>query len=174
MCATKPILKLTLKYSRPMPSPTIHHTFALQRSYAAAPERVFAAFADPAQKRSWFADGFTSHDVLSFELDFQVGGVERILYRFREGTPFPGTLLAMEGRILEIVPGCRVVSASSMAMAGRIFSASLVTADIVPTESGTDLTLTHQGAFFENSDGPELRQAGWGKLLDHLENALAA
>ena len=157
-----------------MPPPTIHHTFVLQRSFAASPDHVFAAFADPAQKRRWFADGFPSHDVLSFELDFQVGGVERIVYQFKEGTPFPGTLMALEGRILEIVPGSRVVSASSMSMAGRIFSASLVTAEIIPTESGTDLILTHQGAFFENSDGPEGRQGGWGKLLDRLENALAA
>ena len=35
----------------------IHSTFVIERSYPATPERVFAAFADPAQKRRWFAAG---------------------------------------------------------------------------------------------------------------------
>jgi len=33
-----------------------HSTFVIERHYAAAPERVFAAFADPAKKRRWFAE----------------------------------------------------------------------------------------------------------------------
>ena len=41
----------------------IHHTFVIERSYAAQPERVFAAFADPAKKRRWFAEG-EHHDVV--------------------------------------------------------------------------------------------------------------
>ena len=33
---------------------------------------------------------------------------------------------------------------------------------------------THQGAFFENSDGPQMREHGWRALLDKLGQALAA
>jgi len=50
----------------------------------------------------------------------------------------------------------------------KIFSASLVTFEFLPSETGTDLIVTHQGAFFEGADGPEMREAGWRKLLDRL------
>ena len=32
---------------------------------------------------------------------------------------------------------------------------------------------THQGAFFEGADGPEMREAGWRKLLDQLATDMA-
>jgi hypothetical protein len=55
-----------------------------------------------------------------------------------------------------------------MAVGDKCISASLVTVEFLTSETGTDLILTHQGAFFEGADGPEMRQAGWRKLLDRL------
>jgi uncharacterized protein YndB with AHSA1/START domain len=43
----------------------------------------------------------------------------------------------------------------------------------LPTETGTDLICTHQGAFFEGSGGPAMREEGWRSLLDALEAELA-
>ena len=40
-------------------------------------------------------------------------------------------------------------------------------------EVGTDLIVTHQGAFFEGSDGAQMREQGWRKLLDKLTKELA-
>ena len=37
-----------------------HATFTIRRAYPAAPERVFAAFSDPAKKRRCFAESKTS------------------------------------------------------------------------------------------------------------------
>ncbi|HYO80380.1 MAG TPA: SRPBCC domain-containing protein, partial [Bryobacteraceae bacterium] len=72
-----------------------HATFSIEREYPATPSRVFEAWADPAQKRRWFAeaDGF---EVESFEMNFRVGGSERAVFRFSAsnppaGAPLPGT-----------------------------------------------------------------------------------
>jgi hypothetical protein len=66
------------------------------------------------------------------------------------------------------VAGRRVVTASTMSIGEKCISASLVTAELLPSGTGTELILTHQGAFFEGADGPEMREAGWHKLLAQL------
>ena len=150
----------------------IHSTFLIERSYPATTERVFGAFADPARKRRWFAEGGSS-DVEEFEMDFRVGGNERVLYRFKEGTPFPGATYATDSNYQDILPNRRIVLAYSTTFGGRRVSACLATIEFLPTEKGTDLILTHQGAFFEGSDGPEMREAGWRKLLERLPEELS-
>lgn len=145
----------------------IHSTFVIERSYPVTPERAFAAFADPEQKRRWFAAG-DHHDIEHYELDFRVGGKERACLRFHEGTPLSGQLLTNDIGYLNIVPDHRIVFASAMAVDGRCISASLATVEFLPSEDGTDVIFTHQGAFFEGSDGPQMREAGWRKLLSRL------
>jgi hypothetical protein len=39
-------------------------------------------------------------------------------------------------------------------------------------DGGTNLIFTDQGAYFENSDGPERRTQGWNQLLEQLANHL--
>ena len=149
----------------------IHSTFIIERSYPKPPERVFLAFADKAAKRRWFAEG-ESHSVEEFEMDFRVGGVERVRYRLNEKTPFAGVALTAEGSYLDIVPDRRIVTVSTMELGDRRISASLVTIEILSTDEGSDLICTHQGTFFEGADGPELREAGWQQLLDQLATEL--
>src|SRR5258705_13155410 len=114
-----------------MVEPTvIHDSFVIERTYPAAVERVFAFLSDPAKKRRWYADSETSA-VESFEMDFREGGAERSRYRMNERTPFPGAVLANDGIYQDIVPGRRVVLATSMTLAGRRISCSLITIELL-------------------------------------------
>jgi uncharacterized protein YndB with AHSA1/START domain len=150
----------------------IHSTFVIERSYPKPPEVVFSAFADAAKKRRWFAEGH-SHEVEEFEMDFRVGGTERARYRFKEGSPFPGVALTNEGSYQDIVPNRCIVNASTMTLGDKRISSSLVTFEFLRTDKGTDLICTHQGAFFEGADGPQMREAGWHTLLENLAKDLA-
>ena len=150
----------------------IHSTFVVERSYPKSPEQVFAALADAGKRRRWFAEG-ASHDVEEFAMEFRVGGAEQMRYRFKEGSPLPGMQLTNVGWYLDIVPDRRVVMASAMTLGEARISAALVTYELVPTAAGTDLIVTHQGTFFEGSDGPERREGGWRSLLDKLGTELA-
>lgn len=149
-----------------------HSTFVIERSYPQPPDRVFAAFADPKKKRRWFAEG-GSTDVEEFTMDFRVGGAERVLMRFKPGSPFPGVALTNEGTFHDIVPNKRIVNACTMALGDKRISASLVTIELLPTDKGTDLICTNQGAYFEGSDGPQIREHGWRVLFEQLATELA-
>jgi uncharacterized protein YndB with AHSA1/START domain len=155
-------------------APAVHNTFVIERTYPAAPAKVFAAFADPAKKRRWYAEN-PNHECESFEMDFRVGGVERARYRFGPKSPFPGAILANEGRLEDVAPDRRVVISSSMTLADRRVSTTLVTIELAPAaDGGTTLTCTHQGVFYEGSDSPQMREGGWRALFDRLAAELAA
>lgn len=149
----------------------VHNTIVIDRAYPVSPERVFAAFADPAKKRRWFVEG-ESHEIESYDMDFRVGGKEHYASRFKEGTPVAGLRLKSENIFRDIVPNRRIIFTSTMAMEGKCFSISLGTVELLPTEKGTDLILTFQSAFLEGADGPEMREAGWRGLLEKLGKEL--
>ncbi len=146
--------------------PVTHSTFTIERNFPAPPDRVFHTFADPALKRTWFAEG---HNLDSHELDFRPGGKETTVSRFPAGSPFPGAELANHTVYLDIEPAARIVFAYTMSMNGRRFSASLATVEFFPTDAGTRMLFTDQGAYFEHSDGPEMRRDGWTQILSRIE-----
>jgi len=152
-------------------NPTVtHSTFTIERRYAAAPERVFSAFADPAKKQRWFAE--RNLRKAEFEMDFQVGGRERTKALMGPDTPFPGAAIINETVYQDIVANRRIVFAYTMTIGENRISASLATVELLPSENGTALIFTEQGAFFENSDGPKMRQEGWNGILDALRAEL--
>ena len=163
-----------MKSAQPQPAKeaTVNHaTFAIERSYPTTPERVFAAFADPAKKRRWFAEG-EEFEVERFEMDFRVGGVERARFRPTEG-PMKGVAFGNDTTYQDIVPNRRIVLAYTMSAGDKRISASLATFEFLGDDTGTRLVFTEQAAFFECADGPDMRRAGWNQLLDSLGKELS-
>jgi uncharacterized protein YndB with AHSA1/START domain len=150
---------------------TVHATFAVERSYPHSPERVFAAFADPAKKRRWFMPD-ESHAIEKFELDFRTGGREHVALRMGPGAPITG-VIENRGTYQDVVPNQRFVATYTMSHDGRVFSIAVLTIELLPSAAGTDLICTHQGTYLEGADGPEMRKHGWTVLLTELEKALA-
>ncbi|MBS0334273.1 MAG: SRPBCC domain-containing protein [Proteobacteria bacterium] len=152
------------------PAPVIHDTFVIERSYPHDRAWVFGYLADPAKKRRWYAaDG----DGATFAMDFREGGAERSSSKMGASTPFPGAELANSGTFEDIVTNVRVVMATSMTLAGRRISTSLITFELFDDGDGTKLVMTHQACFYEGSGGPEMRADGWRRLLDRLARAMA-
>src|ERR1700733_5118362 len=151
-------------------SAVTHSIFVIERNYPVRPERVFAAFADPAKKRRWLKE---NREAEEFEMDFRVGGNERSQSRLGPDTPFPGVAMINRTNYQDIVPNRRIVFAYTMALGEQRISASLATVELLATNKGTDLVFTEQGAFFEGADGPQMRQQGWRQLLEQLAAELA-
>lgn len=145
----------------------VHATCVVERSIARPADAVFAALSDPDKIRQWMGGGAHS-DLLEFHCEFREGGKQVLKYKMRPGTPIAGAVITNEVGFQHIVPGERIVTASTMRMGDRIFSASQVTFELVPSATGTDVIITHQGAFFEGSDGPAMREQGWIALADKL------
>lgn len=139
-----------------------HATFVVERTYDAAPSRVFAAWSEPEAKARWFggSDG-------EFELDFRVGGRE-----FSRGGPPDGPVYTFDGRYQDIVSDERIVYAYEMQLDDRRISVSLATVEFKPASGGTNLVFTEQGAFLDGLDSPEQREEGTGSLLDALGEEL--
>jgi uncharacterized protein YndB with AHSA1/START domain len=150
---------------------TIHNTFVLERHFPQRLARVFSAFSQPALKRRWYAEG--DHDILDFHMDFRLGGDEKYRYRFREGHPIAGSEIANDSIFQDIVEEKRIVMTSRMSLNGKSIVVMLATFEFVPAENGTDLILTHQGAYIDWPDGAKMIEVGWGHLLDLLQKELA-
>lgn len=150
-----------------MPERSVTHaTFTAERTYDAAPARVFAAWADPAAKARWFT-GPDDWESGGYELDFRVGGRER-----SSGGPPGGPVFTYEAIYQDIVPDERIVYAYDMYTDEARISVSLGTVELKPAGAGTRLTYTEQGAYLDGLDTPSQREQGSGSLLDALGEEL--
>jgi len=136
-----------------------HATFVVERTYAASPARVYQAWSDAISKAKWFSKPEI--------FEFRVGGRE-----YSSGGPPEGPVFTFDAYYQEIVPEERIVYSYSLDSDDIRMSVSITTVELIPTEGGTRLVFTEQGAFFDGHDSPEIREHGTNEMLDALGKSL--
>src|SRR4051794_23028599 len=119
-----------------MEQQVIHSTFVVERNFPKPPETVFAAFADPARARRWYAEG-TGHELNEFTSDFRMGGKQILRYRLGPGTPVAGMTINNHAHYHEIQRDRRIVMAQTMDLEGKRILAAQVTVELLPNGNGT-------------------------------------
>ena len=142
---------------------TVQARFTIDRVLEAAPERVFACFADGETKRRWACH----EDWQTTELAFRPGGRER-----SSGGEPGGPVYDFDGVYQDIVDGERIVFAFEMRRDGVRFSISVGTIQFEPDPKGTRLLFTEQGVFLDGWEDPAQRESGSGVGLDNLAEML--
>jgi len=140
-----------------------HGTFVIERTYEAAPQRVFAAWANVEAKGQWFGPGGEQ----GHQLDFREGGREH--FQAAVG----GAVYSYDALYEDIVADERIVFTYNMRRDGVRMSVSVTTVELLADGAGTHLRYTEQGVFLDGEDKPELREHGTKELLDKLGEALA-
>jgi uncharacterized protein YndB with AHSA1/START domain len=149
-------------------SSVIHDTFVIERTYPAAPSRVFAAFASDEAKNSWGDTGDLTppeHDAGPAEFDFRVGGRERFSHKMQ------GTTYRYDALYYDIVPDQRLVYCYEMYADDVRISVSVASIEFTKSGDGTALSWTEQGTYLDGIDGaqaPALRKGGTAEMLDGL------
>ena len=136
----------------------------LKRRLAAPPEKVYAAWTNPAQLAQWFGPSQTIEGSVQAEMDVRVGGRFRACFKTDDGEYHE-----VSGVYREVVPDQKLVF--TWAWYTTPERESLVTVFIRGEGEGSMLTLTHEQFFDEAArDG---HKRGWTGTLDKLERYLA-
>ena len=133
------------------------NTLVVRKTIPSTPERLFAAWTDPAELRRWWGpDGVTC---IGSEIDLRVGG------RYRIGNRLPdGTTLWIVGAFEAIERPRRLIY--TWAIEGGAGAVERVTVDFAHQGSGTEVTVTHTR--IETETLRRQHEHGWVGCLDGL------
>ena len=129
----------------------------VKRRFAASPERVFDAWLDPERARRFLFTHPGTQEIVRAEIDFRVGG--KFLFVVRRN----GKNSDHFGEYLEIERPHHLVF--TLCVPATWSETSRVQIDIVPVETGCELTLTHEGVSAELATRIE---EGWTTFLNLL------
>ena len=134
-------------------------SLTLSRTFAASPERVWAAWTEPESLKRWFAPGDEFLVPLA-EADVRVGGRYRLVMQAPDGERHD-----VRGVYREVVPNRRLVF--TWAWHSTPERESLVTVELLPQAGGTELRLSH--AQFAEAAARDRHLAGWTGCLGRFE-----
>jgi len=138
-------------------------SLTLNRRLAAAPEKVYGAWADPEKLVQWFGPASVEAGSVKADIDLRVGGQYRISFNAN------GQYNQVGGVYREVVANERLVF--TWAWHSTPERESLVTVSLKPDGAGTLLTFHHEQ--FADATARDNHQRGWTELLGRLENYLA-
>jgi uncharacterized protein YndB with AHSA1/START domain len=131
----------------------------IERTYRAAPERVFAAWVQPDALARWFAPT-PDYAAVVTALDARVGGRYRVEMRHRGGNT-----RVVTGEYREVTPPTRLIMTwlwEGQEAAGH----TLVTVALAPVGEGTRLVLMHEA--FGDDTARAQHEQGWTGCLSRL------
>jgi uncharacterized protein YndB with AHSA1/START domain len=141
---------------------TTSHAVTVTRTIKARPERVFAAFENPAEMARWMGQQGSTTEVQT--LDVREGGAVQVQMSWDNGMSMrlSGTFKRVEKpSLLEF----------TWTMEGDDANEGVVTVEFVPHGTGTELTLTHEGL---TGPAKAYAQAGWNGWFDGLQTVVEA
>jgi len=141
--------------------PSTHTDFVIEREFAATPEAVFQAWADPQAKRRW-SDCHAEHTT-EYRLDFRPLGHEthQVVYP-------DGRIQQIEKVFFDIVDARRIVFSYDIRLDARCLSVSLVTVEFSASRRGTRMVYTEQLAYLDGHEDRAQRLHGTEEGLDRL------
>ncbi len=139
---------------------TASRAVTVVRTFRARPERVFAAFEDPAELAKWMRQPGSEAEVQS--LDVREGG--SLVVQMTWGS---GMSIRLYGTFTKVKRPSLLEF--TWAIEGNDANSGVVTVEFESHGSGTELTLTHEGL-----TGPALAQSksGWNGWFDRLERLI--
>jgi uncharacterized protein YndB with AHSA1/START domain len=141
-----------------MPTKTRNTTLVVSRRIEAPPQKIYAAWTDPAKMKHWFGPG--GSEVREVEADVRVGGHYRVLMRMPDGAEHEAS-----GVYREVVSNQKLVFTWTWTSTPE--RETLVTVLIRADGAGSTITLTHERLFDElDRDNHE---SGWTEVLERLD-----
>jgi len=142
-------------------TPSTHTDFVIEREFAATPETVFQAWADPDAKRRW--SDCHAENTTEYRLDFRPLGHEthQVVYP-------DGRVQQIEKVFFDIVAARRIVFAYDIRLDERPLSVSLVTVEFFASRRGTRMVYTEQLAYLDGHEDRAQRLRGTEEGLDRL------
>jgi uncharacterized protein YndB with AHSA1/START domain len=131
-------------------------SFSLNRQWAAPPERIFRAWADPEVKAQWFSGPKDRWKPLHRAVDFRVGGIEVAEGLILEG----GVTTRFEARYHLIEADRRLVFVYDLYLSGQLQSITLSSLLLQPVGKATRVSYSEQILFVDGRENLAGRQEG--------------